>query len=686
MKTDLAARGESSAEPSWPMDSWPVDEAAYLGRYADVAAEVAAGRWASAREHYLACGRTEGRRAGPPGSPLDADLTPRGRSGAELFARHNGAAYLAPDDLTVTEAHPKRIAMIGSCLLDQWRLHERNPSGCAVDFFLINNMARLPALDREQIRAWDFQLVQLPLRGVLQDHPFWRLAYGDVEGHRALLERAKQTIDAFLAVQTTWNREHGLLTFVCNFLVPQKNPDGALFPRHDLRNPQYVVQQLNEHLERAVRASPNAYVLDLDQIASILGKRSLQDDTLLQLAHGALMDPWGYNSGRLEPLFPMTDYYGLSARAEFVDAVWAELVSMYRTVRQLDPVKLVVVDLDDTLWHGVSGDMADVGPEMISNWPLGLAEALMFLKRRGVLLAVCSQNEERRIREIWPKIFGPRMSLDDFAAVAVNWRPKAENMTAMLRELNLLARNVVFIDDNPVERAAMRQAFPEMRILGRHPYYLRRVLLWSSETQVVSVTEESARRTEMVQAQLSREAQRSAMSRNEFLARAAPRAALFELRSAEHPRFARCLELINKTNQFNTTGERRTREEIEDLFREGGTLFFFEAADAFAIYGLVGVVLVRGAAIEQWAMSCRVLGYGLEEAVMARLVERLRRDAPVAVTGRLVETAQNFPCRDLFSRTGFTAAGGGLWRLPDTATLAVPAHVGIAPVEPARPA
>jgi FkbH-like protein len=443
-----------------------------------------------------------------------------------------------------------------------------------------------------------------------------------------------------------------------------------------------VVQQLNEHLERAVRASSNAYVLDLDQIASILGKRGLQDDTVVQLAHGALLDPWGPIGGRLEPVLPMADYYDLSTRAEFVEAVWAELLSMYRTIRQADPVKLVVVDLDDTLWRGVSGEMPDVGPHMTETGQLGLVEALMFLRRRGVLLAICSQNEAARIREIWPKIFGPRLTLEDFAAVAINWRPKVENMTAMLRELNLLASHVVFIDDNPAERAAMKQAFPEMRILGRHPYYLRRTLLWSSETQVASITAESGRRTEMVQAQIAREAQRSAMSRDEFLTRAAPRAAPFELRSAEHPRFDRCLELINKTNQFNTTGERRTREEIEDLFRAGGSLFFFEAADAFAVYGLVGVVLVRDLTIAQWAMSCRVLGYGIEAAAMARLVEHLRRNGPVEITGRLVETPMNFPCRDLFSGAGFTAAGRGLWRLRESVTPAVPAHVRIAPVEP----
>jgi FkbH-like protein len=654
-------------------------EQGYLSRYPDVVEAIGAGRWSSGWEHFQAHGKAEGRKPGPSGSPLGADLAPRARSGEALFRQHNGAGYLAPDDLTVTDVRPKRIAMIGSCFLEQWGLHRSNPSGCAVDLIVNNHMAELPALDPDQIRAYDFQLLQLPLRAILRDHPFWRLAYNDLEGHERILDAAKQTLDAMLQAQMAWNREHGLLTFVCNFPLPQKNPNGALFPRFDPRNPQYVVEQLNAHLERTVRASPNAYVLDIDQIAASLGRARLQDDTILLMGHGALLDRWEGNHGRIESLYPLTDYYDLSARALFGEAVWAELVSMYRAVRQADPVKLVVVDLDDTLWHGVSGETADVGPHMFANWPLGLIEALMFLKKRGVLLAICSQNEERRIREIWPRIFGPRITLDDFAALAINWRPKAENMAEVLAGLNLLPRNVVFIDDNPVERAAMQQAFPDMRILGRHPYYLRRILLWSSETQVAAVTEESGRRTEMVQAQLERESQRKAMTREEFLARAAPRAALVEVAAVEGPRFQRCLELINKTNQFNTTGERRTREGLEAFLREGGRLWSFEAADAFTTYGLVGVVLARGTAIEQWVMSCRVLGYDLEKAVMARLVEHLRLTGPAEITGRLVETEVNFPCRDFFAKTGFVASGGGAWRLPADVGVEAPPHVDLGP-------
>lgn len=116
----------------------------------------------------------------------------------------------------------------------------------------------------------------------------------------------------------------------------------------------------------------------------------------------------------------------------------------------------------------------------------------------------------------------------------------------------------------------MRQAFPEMRILGRHPYYLRQTLLWAPETQVVSVTAESARRTEMIQRQLEREQHPSTMSRDEFLQMAAPVVMLRVVADTDDSRFPRAAELVNKTNQFNKTGRRRTFEDFGQFLENGG--------------------------------------------------------------------------------------------------------------------
>src|SRR5262249_7391214 len=148
-------------------------------------------------------------------------------------------------------------------------------------------------------------------------------------------------------------------------------------------------------------------------------------------------------STRIEPLLAMSHYYDIKWPAVLADSVWAEVVAMYRTMRQADAVKLVVVDLDDTLWAGVSGELETVGPEMIEGWYIGLAEALAYLKKRGLLLAIVSKNDDERIVSRWDQIFRGRLKLSDFAVRQINWQPKVANMETILTGVNLLPRNVV---------------------------------------------------------------------------------------------------------------------------------------------------------------------------------------------------------------------------------------------------
>ena len=648
------------------------DELWYLSQHPNVAKSVQKGGFRSGWQHYFLHGREHGFAPGPilptGGGEGSVDILP--------YWEHNGAGFLAPSDLATTPTTLTRIALIGSCQLSAWGLHDQNPSACPVDRITVVNGAELPDLPVETIASYDFVVVQVPLRAVIADDVLWHLPFSDLSAHEAALDRACRALEYFLNVWMKWNRERGLLTFVMNFFTPQQNPLGRLFPRFDLRNPEYFMTRLNQHLETVVRQSNNAYVMDLDRLAASIGRRFVQDDAITVMSHNSVLPLEAGYPARLEPMGPLTHYYDVQWNRSLPEIVWTELMAMYRTVHQIDPVKVVVVDLDDTLWNGVSGDLEDIDIMMVEGWPIGLAEALVYLKKRGVLLAIASKNEESRIREIWPRIFGQRLKLEDFAAIRINWRPKAENMREILEGMNLLPRNTLFIDDNPVERDAMARAFPGMRVLGRHPYYLRRILLWAPETQVASITGESNRRTEMVQAQFRREAQRKEMSREEFLREAAPTITLLPIDGTGHPRFARVLELINKTNQFNTTGRRLRREECEDFFRNSGSMLAFEASDRFTVYGLIGVVMYEPGRIVQWVMSCRVLGYQIEEAVMASLVARMRGAGAGAVSGRIVATEVNFPCRDLFQKCGFEGPGDmGEWLLPAGRVIRTPEHV-----------
>ncbi|MDE2517381.1 MAG: HAD-IIIC family phosphatase [Rhodospirillales bacterium] len=600
-----------------------------------------------------------------------------------LNKKHRGAGYLDPTDLQLAELHPRRVAMIGSCQMALWGFEETNPSGCPVDMLTVNNIATLPDRLREDVRIddYDFQIIQLLLRFIVGDMRLPRLRFSDRDAFEHAFAESCRTLQLFLDSRMRWNKEHGLLTFVVNFCLPQGRMAGRLLPRYDLRNISHFVYRLNEYLETCIQRYEHCHLLDMDEISASFGRRYCQDDAIYEATHGGMFYDTDELFDRIEPTATMQEHYGLSWYPDFPNAVWAEALSMFRSLRQIDAVKLVVVDLDDTLWEGISGDIKDAVFDddhalRIDGWPTGLAEALLYLRQRGILLAIISKNDEARIRALWPEIYGDCFRLDDFAVIRINWRSKTENMRDILDAVNLLPQSVVFIDDHPVERAAMAAAFPDMRILGRNQYYLSRILAWSAETQSGEITEEAAARTAMVQSQIRREDARATMRPEAFLARVAPVVTLFAITDATHPRFARMVELLNRTNQFNTTGERRSAAEIAAFLADGGRICAFEVRDTFTRYGLVGLVLLRGAVIEQWVMSCRVLGLGVEAAVGAALIAAVRRLHPGPIVARLRHTGANFPCRGLYTGLGFLARGD-LWVLPETARPVMPAHVRI---------
>jgi len=564
----------------------------------------------------------------------------------------------------VPEEHQTTL-VIGECGAT-WFGDGAERIGWSSDFLLINNYSVLPEAPPRPVTDYSFQVVQIPLRSPLPEWEYLALPFDDVDAWQRMVEGACQRLTQVFEAAMRYNIESRLLTFVAGFLVPQQNPMGRMLPRDDPRNLVFVVESLNRHLVTLVASCQNAYYVDFDQIASGLGKQFIQDDPINASSHGSFLSNWHVTGDldRLEPLGPVGQHFDIRAD-EFRHAVWLELLAMYRTVRGVDQVKLVIVDLDDTLWRGIVAEEGDISDETIEGWPMGLIEALQFLKKRGVLLGIISKNDEARIEGLWDRIMGGRLRLDDFVVHRINWRSKADNLEEILDEVNLLARNVVFVDDNPRERAEVRAAFPDVRVLGAEPYHLKRVLLWSSETQVPFVSTESSRRTQMVRGQMAREQERKRVSREEFLSGLGLTARVFEIRQADQSKASRAIELLNKTNQFNTTGTRWTVEDLRALSADRGSMLGFAVRDKITDYGMVGVVVLREGAsvtrVEQVVMSCRVFGLDAELAVLVEVLKRAQQSGEHRVMGIVQKLSANQPCWDLFQRLGFVEVDEGVW-------------------------
>lgn len=584
--------------------------------------------------------------------------------------------YHAPTDLAVTATVLKRVLVIGSCLISALpEFIEANSPGCKADYILVNNLSELPNEPPHPAGDYDFQIIQIATRSILQEHQYFRLSYDDLKGYEALLESVKDNLYRILDGVLAYNQNHGMLTFISNFLVPQQNAMGRLLPRYDLRNPVYFFEQINIALHEEIARHSNVHVLDVDMISAGMGRKYVQDDAVWSFAHNAALSDADFaaDQQRIETIAPISTRYELRTYA-FVQAMWGEIVAMYRTLRQIETVKLVVVDLDDTLWRGVLAEHGTPTWDIIEGWPLGFAETLLYLKRRGVLLAILSKNDEATIAGLWDRVFQGLLHFSDFAVRKINWQPKVENFDEILAEVNLLPRSVVYVDDNPVERAAIQEAFPEVRLLGSDPYVLKRVLLWAPETQVPFITSESVRRTEMIQQSANRETQRKRMSRAEFLASLGLKINIREIYDLKDAAFPRAFELLNKTNQFNTTGRRWKLEEAQHNLADGFVWYGFEVEDNFTKYGLVSVAIAKSQEILQFVMSCRVVGLDVERAILAHFLKEARGRGFDKICGPLVLTGTNQPLINAMQPLGF-AYNGTHWETDPNLPILIPAHI-----------
>jgi FkbH-like protein len=594
---------------------------------------------------------------------------------ASLFALHNGARYRTPVDLQIAADRGARYLVVGGCLAEPMcGVGSAINAAYDGDFLLFNNFDSFPRLPPEQIAQYDFQIIHIPLRTVMGS-AFFRLP--DTEAaHEEFLRQTEDHLRRYLGNALQLNAERKLLTFVLGFLVPQQNPLGRFRPRYELRNVMHFIERLNMFLAAETAARENAYFVDIDQVSSGIGKRSCQDDMVWSFAHGTTLSDGDHEHDlqRLEPPAAMQNHY--SAKwVEFFEAVMHEIFAMYRTVGQRELVKLVVVDLDDTLWRGVAAE-GTLG--ILEGWPMGFMETLLILKKRGILLAIISKNDERFILGSWDNIVQGQIALEDFAAYRINFRSKADNMAQILQELKLQPGNAVMIDDNPSERAAIQAALPKVRVLGKHLYYLKRVLLWSAETQQRAISAESARRTEMMRAQSRRDSGRKELSEEEFLQSLSLRASISRLHSTSDLHMSRALELFNKTNQFNTTGERYTLEDCHQRFAAGYQLYVGTAEDRFTQYGLVAAAWMLRNCVDHVVMSCRALGLGLEDALLAYLATRLA-DPRGNLLAKLQRTEANLACREIYSRNGFTQVVENpiLWARSLENPLQCPGHVSM---------
>ena len=447
-------------------------------------------------------------------------------------------------------------------------------------------------------------------------------------------------------IRAEWARvQHGTKADILFFaFLPM---DDGVFGSYALREGSafpYQLLKLNYLLAEAAREAGNVRLIDLEPIRAHMGYDAFHDPKLYAIAK-----------------MPISTQALPAVASRVVDAILARKGRFH---------KCAIVDLDNTLWGGVIGDD---GLEGIQIGELGQGHAftefqtwLKELKNRGVMLAVCSKNDEANAKE--PFLRHPEMvlKLDDFSAFVANWEDKASNIRRIQKELNIGLDSMVFFDDNPFERNLVRTMLPEVEVpeLPEDPAEYTAFARMQNLFDTNSYSDEDRVRTERYLAEKSRTELSAGVDNYDDYLKALDMKAVCAPFDAFHiPRIA---QLTQRSNQFNLRTVRYSEQEIEEIAANPRYVTrYFTLRDRFGEHGLIAVVILEKREnelfVSEWLMSCRVLKRGMEQFIADSILRAAREAGVARVVGEYIPTPKNAMVKDLYASMGFRPLGDGLY-------------------------
>ncbi|MCD7819285.1 MAG: HAD-IIIC family phosphatase [Lachnospiraceae bacterium] len=338
----------------------------------------------------------------------------------------------------------------------------------------------------------------------------------------------------------------------------------------------------------------------------------------------------------------------------------AEEILRVLTLLTRTPKKVLVLDLDNTLWGGVLGECGVDGIEL-SDDHMGavyrdVQRRLLRFKQNGTLLAIASKNNLSDVEEVWEKHPHMLLKKEDFVSLRINWEDKADNLQSMAAELNLGLDSFVFLDDMPAERDNIISRLPEVTVPGfpdrleAYPAFMDQ--LYADYFQPLKLTQEDQKKTQQYEENAKRAQAAQNLTYEEFLKSLHLEAFRVELNDQ---RLDRVAQLIGKTNQFNLTTRRYSRSELEEMLQTHYELYAYQVKDKFGDYGLVAVAIVDLdiPEIDSFLMSCRVMGREIERFVLDDIEKDLLSRGYSCLKARFIRTKKNIPVVDLYEKLGY---------------------------------
>lgn len=323
--------------------------------------------------------------------------------------------------------------------------------------------------------------------------------------------------------------------------------------------------------------------------------------------------------------------------------------------------KCLVLDLDNTLWGGVLGEEGIEGIKIGGDYPgkafLYWQEALLELSKSGVILTVCSKNNEQDVLDAWEKNPFIVLKKEHFAAYRINWTDKATNIKELAQELNIGLDSFVFVDDNPTERELIKQMLPMVEVpeFPAQPYELMPFFKQLVEDffKVYSVTDEDKKKTEQYKQNAARaQAQNAFADFDSFLESLDIQ---ITIEAANEFNIQRIAQMTQKTNQFNLTTHRYTDADVRGFVESGWKVWCISVADKFGDNGITGAIMVKhDGEIDTFLLSCRILGKGIEIAFVKKILAMLSATGLETLTAKYQPTAKNAQVKEFWEKAGFT--------------------------------
>jgi len=407
----------------------------------------------------------------------------------------------------------------------------------------------------------------------------------------------------------------------------------------------YQLRKLNFRLMELAQEHDRVFVLDVASLASATGYINAHDPRLYASSKVALS-------------------------IEFLPSVAKAFVDIVRAISG-NIKKCLILDLDNTVWGGVIGDD---GMENIQIGDLGIGHAFdalqvwaKELRRRGIILAVCSKNEEETAKRPFREHPEMTLKLEDIAVFVANWNNKADNIKIIQARLNIGFDSMVFVDDNPFERELVREHLPAVTVpeLPEDPALYVPFLRSLNLFETASHSKEDGERTRQYQQEIAREESQNSFTNIDDYLRSLDMVS--DVKPFDDFNTPRVAQLTQRSNQFNLRTIRYTEADINAIRSSSEFITLsFNLEDRFGDHGLIAVVILKKsqevAFVDTWIMSCRVLKRGMEEFTVNQMVLHAKAAGIERIIGEYIPTAKNGMVRDLFAQMNFSNRNG-MWDL-----------------------